>query len=143
LHAFVDTITGDSYSIADVSKAVNELPRPSKKEAADSDETHWIAEGAELAKTRIYTGPIGVGASSYAIDEVYQRAVLNLARSRISLAGVRLARLLNEAFASEAKAKAKAKAKQNTPTGAAHETAAKSGKPVGGNQSEAQVSVRK
>jgi hypothetical protein len=104
LHAFVDTITGDSYALADVYAAARALPRPKKQEMATTDEALWIQESFELAKSQIYVAPIGVGSGPYTIDENYQRDVLVLARKRISLAGQRLARLLNDAFASEAKA---------------------------------------
>jgi hypothetical protein len=104
LHAFFDTITGYSYALADVYAAASALPRPKKQEIAIGDESAWIQEGFELAKRQIYVAPIGIGSGPYTIDENYQRDVLVLGRKRISLAGQRLARLLNDAFASEAKA---------------------------------------
>jgi S1/P1 Nuclease len=110
LHAFVDTITGDSYTLADVYAAAQSLPRAKKQDVAIGDEAIWIQESFELAKSQIYVDPIGIGGGPFTIDEKYQRAVLVLGRKRISLAGQRLARLLNEAFATEANARGSARA---------------------------------
>ena len=105
LHAFFDVITGDSYSLVDVYAAARELPRPSRKQSAISDEASWVQESFQLAKTAVYVPPIGVGKGPFQIDEAYQRAALVLGRQRISLAGARLARLLNDTFEREAKAR--------------------------------------
>lgn len=105
LHAFWDAVTGDSYSLSDVYAAARELPRPGIKESAIGDEAVWIQEGFKLAQSAVYVAPIGVGNGPFTIDAPYQRAALELARQRISLAAERLARLLNDCFDHEARAR--------------------------------------
>jgi hypothetical protein len=105
LHAFFDTLTGDSYGLSNVYTTARELPRPKAQLAAILDEAAWVTEGAELAKSSVYTGPIDVGRGPFTIDAAYQRASITLAKQQISLAGARLARVLNDCFEREAAAK--------------------------------------
>ncbi|HET6149679.1 MAG TPA: S1/P1 nuclease [Polyangia bacterium] len=104
LHTFYDVLTGQSYAVGAADAAAAALPpaRPSQSRVAD--EAAWIQEGWELAQSRIYVAPIGIGAGPFTIDADYQRAATALARQRISLAGARLARLLNDCFQKEAAA---------------------------------------
>jgi S1/P1 Nuclease len=102
LHAFYDDITGASYSVAAVESALVTLPKPKQKDAAISDEASWVQEGFQLAQSAVYVTPIGIGHGPFVVDDAYQRAALTLAKQRISLAGARLANLLNDCFAKEA-----------------------------------------
>jgi hypothetical protein len=102
LHAFFDVLTGQSYCIAAVEGAAAALPRAKASEVQISDEMAWVDEGFQLAQTKIYVAPIGVGAGPFPIDAAYQRAAAALARQRIGLAGARLANLLNDCFRREA-----------------------------------------
>ena len=104
LHAFFDVLTGQSYCIGAVEAAAATLPRPTASQVPIADETAWVAEGFALARSRIYVAPIGVGAGPFPIDAAYQSAAAALARERISLAGARLANLLNDCFKREAAA---------------------------------------
>jgi len=95
LHAFFDDITGSGYCADEVQAAADALPKPKASKAAISDEAAWITEGFELAQSAVYVAPIGVGDGPFAIDAAYQKAALALGKQQISLAGARLANLLN------------------------------------------------
>jgi hypothetical protein len=102
LHILWDGLTGASYSVASVDAENARLPEPSARKAGRLDTATWLAEGLALAKTHVYAAPIGRGHGPFAMTREYQEQALRLARKRISLAGARLAGVLNEAFASEA-----------------------------------------
>ena len=104
LHAFWDVVTGESYCIAEVTAAAAALPKinPRSARAKILDESIWVQEGADLAQSRVYVAPIGAGGGPFVVDAAYQKAAAALARERISLAGARLANLLNDCFAREA-----------------------------------------
>lgn len=95
LHAFYDDITGASYRAGEAQAAADALPKPNAKKAAINDEGSWISEGVQLAQTAVYVAPIGVGDGPFAVDAAYQKAALALGRQQLSLAGARLANLLN------------------------------------------------
>jgi hypothetical protein len=95
LHAFFDGIVGAGYGIAAVEAAAAALPRASVKMASIVDETLWIQEGFDLAVSAIYVSPIGAASGPFPVDDAYQKAALALAKKQISLAGARLANLLN------------------------------------------------
>ncbi|HEY2735349.1 MAG TPA: S1/P1 nuclease, partial [Polyangiales bacterium] len=101
LHAFYDDITGSSSCLGEVEAAAATLPKPKQKDAAIGDEVSWVQESFALAQNVVYAPPIGVGDGPFTLDETYQKAALSLGRQRISLAGTRLANLLNESFAKE------------------------------------------
>jgi hypothetical protein len=98
LHAFLDDITGAGYATAPALAAAAKLPKAPKTAAAVKDESVWIAEGLELARTKVYVTPIGVGDGPFAVTAAYQAAVSELGKKRIALAGARLANLLNDAL---------------------------------------------
>jgi hypothetical protein len=98
LHFFVDDIDGSSYATAPALAAAAKLPRAPAKEAAVLDVAAWIAEGFDLARTKIYVAPIGVGAGPFTVTPEYQAAIGDLGRARMALAGARLANLLNDAL---------------------------------------------
>jgi hypothetical protein len=104
LHAFWDVLTGESYAVAEVNAAAAALPRinPRSAKAKILDESAWVQEGLELAQSKVYVAPIGVGKGPFPVDAAYQKAAVTLARERISLAGARLANILNDCFAREA-----------------------------------------
>ena len=96
LHAFYDDITGSGYCAAEVATAAAALPKAPAAKAAIRDPATWIQEGQELARTVVYTAPIGAGAGPFSIDAAYQKRALALGKQRIALAGARLANLLND-----------------------------------------------
>ena len=95
LHAFYDDVTGSGYCAEEVQAAADALPRPSARKAAISDESVWVSEGVQLAQTAVYVPPVGLGDGPFSLDAAYQKAALALGREQISLAGARLANLLN------------------------------------------------
>jgi len=104
LHAFWDVLTGESYCVAEVEAGAAALPKtkPTSTKAKILDEAVWVQEGVDLAQSKVYVAPIGVGKGPFTVDAAYEKAAGALARERISLAGVRLANLLNDCFAKEA-----------------------------------------
>jgi len=106
LHAFWDDATGASYAIAEVETAVRALPTADRQATGKIDPAEWLKEGLDLAQRSVYIGPIGVGDGPFTIDAKYQDDATALAKQRIALAGARLASMLEDAFAKEAKAKA-------------------------------------
>jgi len=95
LHAFYDDVTGSGYCAEEVQAAADALPKPNATKAAISDEAVWIAEGVQLAQTSVYVAPVGLGDGPFTLDAAYQKAALALGRQQLSLAGARLANLLN------------------------------------------------
>jgi hypothetical protein len=98
LHAFFDDIEGSGYAAAPAEAAADKLPKPDAKGAAVRDEAVWIQEGFELAQTKVYVPPIGVGDGPFAVTPAYQAAASALGKQRMALAGARLANLLNDAL---------------------------------------------
>jgi hypothetical protein len=111
LHAFFDDITGQSYCTSKVETAIRAFPAAPPSKAAILDENVWIGEGLVLAQSAVYQPPVGLGDGPFTIDSVYENAALSLGKQQIALAGVRLARVIEDCFAKEAAAK-KQKAKQ-------------------------------
>jgi hypothetical protein len=105
LHAFYDDIIGDSYCTAEVETAIKTFPAADATKAGILDESAWIAEGFALAQSAAYQAPIGVGDGPFTITATYQTAAVALGRQQVALAGLRLARLLDDCFAKEAAAK--------------------------------------
>ena len=107
LHAFWDDLPGEGQPAPALPVAAafaENLPQASAKEAADSDPSDWAAESLTIAKKDAYAPPIGPGpqpaassgSSAYPITTAYYNKAMSDAKSRIALAGARLAKLLNE-----------------------------------------------
>lgn len=95
LHAVMDDVLGTG---SDPSKAItyaSKIAAPSKTKAAISDESKWINESFLAAKKSVYVDPVGVGLGPYTLDATYRANVRKVAKSRVALAGVRLANLIN------------------------------------------------
>jgi hypothetical protein len=69
-------------------------PAPAKP-AGDLETKHWIAESFALAKSRAYGAPVEVGVGPYVLDGAYETAARRAGEERATLAGARLANLLN------------------------------------------------
>jgi hypothetical protein len=101
LHAFWDGLLGDSLTIADVTKTGDSLLAPGKPAGADNAvPSSWVTESFDLAKSAVYVPPISDdNDSSVTIsprpDAPYQTNATAVARSQVTLAGWRLAALLN------------------------------------------------
>lgn len=107
LHAFWDDLPGEGQpapAITDAITFAQSVTAASDSKAADSDPADWAAESFSLAKTDAYRSPIGkspkpaasTNSSSYLISTAYYNRAMSDAKNRISLAGARLAILLNE-----------------------------------------------
>ena len=98
LHGFWDGRLGADLSPPAAARYAASPPPADPKLASAMDESTWVAESFELAKESVYAPPIGVGVGPFPPDAAYRSAALRLARQRASLAGARLARLLNQAL---------------------------------------------
>jgi hypothetical protein len=75
------------------------LEQPVPPNAAGStDENDWIKESFTIAKESVYAPPIRDGDGPYKLTKAYQTRSLRIANQRISLAGARIAAILNGAF---------------------------------------------
>jgi len=101
LHAYWDGLLGDKSSIAVVSqtgKALLASPRPT---GADNADPHsWVNDSFGLAKAFVYVSPISPDNDPSVLissrpDVSYEAKALEVARSQATLAGYRLADLLN------------------------------------------------
>lgn len=95
LHSLWDGLLGPNSDLETVIKIGLALPAPNPILATKTDEDDWIAESFMLAKNVVYQSPIGAGSGPYPISSQYRKNATRIARERVSLAGVRLARILN------------------------------------------------
>jgi hypothetical protein len=98
LHAFWDALLGDSGRPDDAIVIAAALPPADPALVSVSDPSAWFQEGADLAKQFVYTTAIKDGAGPFTLDAQYQQTATRIARQRVSLAGERLANLLNAAL---------------------------------------------
>lgn len=96
LHAFYDAIAGSGYGTREAEAAALGLPQSNAQKAAVSDVDAWVQEGLDLAQTAVYVSPINAGAGPFTVDAAYQKAAFELGKQRMSLAGARLANLIND-----------------------------------------------
>jgi hypothetical protein len=98
LHKYWDDLAGKSDSPATAIEAATSLPTPDATAASDLSVADWTAESAQDAQDHVYVSPIGPGHGSFTIgtNSKYRKAAKTLARERIALAGMRLAKLLND-----------------------------------------------
>ena len=61
-----------------------------------SDVDAWVQEGLDLAQSVVYVSPINAGVGPFTVDVAYQKAAFELGKQRMSLAGARLANLIND-----------------------------------------------
>jgi hypothetical protein len=101
LHSFWDSQLGDSPTLAQVTKTGNGLLAAGKPAGADNaSPVSWINDSFELAKTVVYVPPISDDNDpavkiSPRPDAAYKAKALEVSRSQVTLAGYRLAALLN------------------------------------------------
>ena len=98
LHAFWDDILGTSKTTSAAIKLAKKLPAADPTQAAIADENAWATESEQLAEGDVYVKPIGGGAGPYHISAAYKSHAADVARTRIAVAGARLAALLNAAL---------------------------------------------
>jgi hypothetical protein len=95
LHAFWDTVLGTSKLTATAIAAADKLPAAPAAGAAVADDQVWITESFEAAKQFVYAPPVGPGAGPYTLTAAYKSRAKAEAKTRIELAGIRLAHLIN------------------------------------------------
>lgn len=98
LHAFWDSLLGDSASPSAAIAAASLLPPADPMLATRSDPESWFQEGAALAQTYAYGSVIGNGPGPYQLSLDYEKAAKSLAQSQVALAGMRLGNLINTAL---------------------------------------------
>jgi hypothetical protein len=102
LHAYWDGLLGDKPSISEVIQTGKSLLANGKPDGADNaDPASWVTESFELAKAVVYVPPISDDNDpsvtiSPRPDAAYQAKASAIARSQVTLAGYRLAGILNK-----------------------------------------------
>lgn len=83
---------------AELKSAINDakaLPTVPRRLAEQMDESIWVKESFDAAREHVYIPPIGAGLGPFTITPKYLEEARAVARDRVALAGVRLAKLLN------------------------------------------------
>lgn len=102
LHAYWDGLLGDTPTIAVVSQTGDTLLAAAKPKGADDvTPQSWIKGSFKLAKTKVYVKPIGKDNDpktkiSDRPDTAYQTSATAVSHAQVTLAGYRLAALLNK-----------------------------------------------
>ena len=105
LHAFWDDLPGEGppAGALPIAAAFGKTLAPAAaKDLTGTNPADWATESLALAKQDAYKmppigpGPTPSGGSAYAITQDYYNAAMQDAKTRIALAGARLAKLLNE-----------------------------------------------
>ena len=106
LHSYWDDLPGFECKFCnDKVQCVNRatvlgrsLPPAPVKDGRNIDTAAWIRESFELARTKVYRGPIGTDDQLYTIvpGSEYETEAYQLALARVAVAGARLAQVLND-----------------------------------------------
>jgi hypothetical protein len=104
LHAFWDDLPGEGQPGPALPQAAaygKSLAQSAKTKVAVTDPAKWAAESLALAKKDAYKAPIGSSptpatGTAYAITTTYYNKAMRDAKSRVALAGARLAKMLND-----------------------------------------------
>jgi S1/P1 Nuclease len=100
LHAFWDDLPGVGQAAPALPGAATfakALTFPSGAAIDNTDPADWANESLALAKSDAYKTPIGPSAAStYTVTPAYYNQALQDAKTRVALAGARLAKLLND-----------------------------------------------
>ncbi|MGZ5545412.1 MAG: S1/P1 nuclease, partial [Limisphaerales bacterium] len=95
LHTYWDDLLGTGEDVSKVIKSAKKLPAADAMKALDLNVSHWVDEGVQLAKTRVYGPPIGKGTGPFKLTDGYKKNAKLIAQEQVALAGERLANLLN------------------------------------------------
>jgi hypothetical protein len=101
LHWFWDSVLGGAglQEALGVGEQLDALPPPAGGDVTDVQQ--WVNEGVDAAKQAVYAGPIGAESPQAAVSlptPEYRTRARQIAEQRATLAGRRLARLLNDSF---------------------------------------------
>jgi len=95
LHSFWDGVVGNTNDAAAVVEFTDDLDAPDPNEVKNLDVSEWTLQSFELAKANIYVSPIKAGRGPSNVTSEYRNNSVELARDQISLAGARLAGIIN------------------------------------------------
>ena len=98
LHAFWDDLLGDRTTVAQAISAAAALPLPDPVRAVTADPQVWFQESEAAAEAFVYVSPIGSGVGPYPLTAGYEQKALEIAKIQVSVAGSRLAALINAAL---------------------------------------------
>ena len=96
LHAFWDDALGTSHDVDDAITAAQQLSPADPKAGAQLAPDEWVREGVALAKSKVYTSPVKIGAGPFTLSSSYIKKADALAAKQVALAGLRLGNLLNQ-----------------------------------------------
>ncbi len=81
--------------LADAAVYATRLPKPEDGAVNQLDVQKWIDESVALAKSNVYVAPVGTDNGPFSLDRDYYKQAHKIAKSQVSLAGHRLAKILN------------------------------------------------
>jgi hypothetical protein len=95
LHSVWDGLLGPQFDVGSAMATATSLPAADGSRVSILDETAWVKESHELAKTVVYGAPIGPGLGPFTLTFEYNDKARALGRAQVALAGARLAAVLN------------------------------------------------
>jgi len=98
LHAFWDSLLGQSSEPADAVETAAGLPGPDAARVGELDPEVWFEESAALAQAMVYAPEIGDGEGPFELTKAYQAEAREIAQVQAAVAAARLAGLLNAAL---------------------------------------------
>jgi hypothetical protein len=96
LHTFWDGLPGDSANPAAAIVYAQALAPADPALASKTDASVWTKESFDIARTFVYSGPIGPGDGPFTLTPEYRDQARMIADQRVALAGERLANLINQ-----------------------------------------------
>jgi hypothetical protein len=97
LHAFWDNLEGNGGEPQDAINRARKLgPAPAGATAQLAPDV-WLEESLALAKSAAYASPVGLEAGPYVLTEAYKQQAGAVAEAQIAIAGVRLAKVIEDA----------------------------------------------
>jgi hypothetical protein len=95
LHSFWDGAFGNAEDLRSIIDFARHMPLAPAAQASQLDPAVWLEESFEIAKTRVYQPPIANTLGPVVLTAAYRNDAAATATQRASLAGARLANLLN------------------------------------------------
>jgi hypothetical protein len=102
LHTIWDGVLGSQDDVVSAIVAARQLAVVTTPAAAVLDPAAWVQESFVVARSDVYSTPIRVGTGPYALTPAYMARARQVGAARISLAGMRLAAVLNRDLAAPA-----------------------------------------
>ncbi len=95
LHSYWDEVLGIERNPASVLPFISTLPKASSKQAKNLQVSKWVKESFALCLSKVYVAPVGISDRVEKLTPAYKKNAQKVARQRVSLAGARLANILN------------------------------------------------